>query len=103
MRSTSKIIIAITSAVGLCACSPSASHRQIRAGSSLSATTRSPHLARGLRADDTLDAELVELVYEQILPVAEHLHETGMFAPPVPVASDAALQTRLLALFGRRA
>jgi uncharacterized protein (TIGR03086 family) len=60
-------------------------------------------LARGLRADDTLDAELVELVYEQILPVAEHLHETGMFAPPVPVASDATLQTRLLALFGRRA
>jgi uncharacterized protein (TIGR03086 family) len=60
-------------------------------------------LARGIGADETLDAELVELVYEQILPVADHLHETGMFAPPVPVADNASLQTRLLALFGRRA
>jgi uncharacterized protein (TIGR03086 family) len=59
-------------------------------------------LARGIGADDTLDAELVELVYERTLPVAEHLHETGLFAPPVPVPGDATLQTRLLALFGRR-
>ena len=60
-------------------------------------------LARGIGADDALDAELVELVYERTLPVAEHLHETGLFDPPVPVSDDAALQTRLLALFGRRA
>ena len=60
-------------------------------------------LARGIGADDTLDAELVELVYERTLPVAEHLQETGLFDPPVPVSDDAALQTRLLALFGRRA
>jgi uncharacterized protein (TIGR03086 family) len=60
-------------------------------------------LARGIGADETLDAELVELVYERILPIAEHLHETGMFAPPVPVPDDAPLQTKLLALFGRKA
>jgi len=59
-------------------------------------------LARGIGADETLDAELVELVYERTLPVAEHLHESGLFAPPVPVPGDATVQTRLLALFGRR-
>jgi len=58
-------------------------------------------LARGVGADETLDAELVELVYERTLPIAEHLHETGLFAPPVPVPGDASLQTKLLALFGR--
>jgi uncharacterized protein (TIGR03086 family) len=60
-------------------------------------------LARGIGADETLDAELVGLVYERTLPVAEHLHETGLFAPPVPVPADAPLQTKLLAIFGRRA
>jgi uncharacterized protein (TIGR03086 family) len=60
-------------------------------------------LARGLGADEALDAELVELVYERTLPVAEHLHETGLFAPAVPVPADSTVQTRLLALFGRRA
>lgn len=60
-------------------------------------------LARGIGGDETLDAELVELVYERTLPYAEHLQETGMFAPPVPVPDDAPLPTKLLALFGRRA
>jgi uncharacterized protein (TIGR03086 family) len=60
-------------------------------------------LARGIGSDETLDAELVDLVYERTLPVAEHLHETGLFAPPVPVAPDATMQTKLLAIFGRRA
>ncbi|MFI5053228.1 MAG: TIGR03086 family metal-binding protein [Acidimicrobiia bacterium] len=60
-------------------------------------------LARGSGSDETLDAELVDLVYARTLPVAEHLHETGLFAPPVPVPEDASLQTKLLAIFGRRA
>jgi uncharacterized protein (TIGR03086 family) len=60
-------------------------------------------LARAIGADETLDKDLVELVYERILPIAEHLHETGMFAPPVPVPDDAPLQIKLLALFGRSA
>jgi len=60
-------------------------------------------LARGIGADNTLDPELVELVYERTLPIAEHLQETGLFAPPVPVPDDSPLQTKLLALFGRRA
>jgi uncharacterized protein (TIGR03086 family) len=60
-------------------------------------------LARGIGGDETLDAELIDLVYERTLPVAEQLHETGLFAPPVRVPSNAKPQTRLLALFGRRA
>jgi len=60
-------------------------------------------LARGIGADETLDAELAELVYERTLPFAEQLQETGLFAPPVPVPADAPLQTKLLAIFGRRA
>jgi uncharacterized protein (TIGR03086 family) len=60
-------------------------------------------LARGIGADEALDPELVDLVYERILPIAEHLQETGLFKPPVPVPDDSPLQTKLLALFGRRA
>ncbi len=60
-------------------------------------------LARAIGADEQLDPELSALVYERILPIAEHLHGTGMFTPPVPVPDDAPLQTKLLALFGRRA
>ena len=60
-------------------------------------------LARGIGADETLDDELVALVYDKTLPIAEHLQESGLFAPPVPVPDDADLQTKLLALFGRRA
>ena len=60
-------------------------------------------LARGIGADERLDAELAEVIYERTLPIADHLQETGLFAPPVPVPDDAPLQTRLLAIFGRRA
>jgi uncharacterized protein (TIGR03086 family) len=60
-------------------------------------------LARGIGAPEELDPELVELVYENILPIAAHLHESGLFAPPVPVPDDSTLQTKLLALFGRDA
>lgn len=58
-------------------------------------------LARGIGADEALDPELVDLVYQRTLPYAERLAESGLFAPPVSVAPDADPQTRLLALFGR--
>jgi uncharacterized protein (TIGR03086 family) len=58
-------------------------------------------LARGIGADESLDPELSQLVYERTLPIAERLQESGMFKPPVPVPDDAPLQTKLLALFGR--
>ncbi len=60
-------------------------------------------LARGIGADERLDPELVDLVYEITAPRAGQLAESGLFDPPVPVSDDADPQTRLLALFGRRA
>jgi uncharacterized protein (TIGR03086 family) len=60
-------------------------------------------LARAIGADETLDPELVVLVHARTLPMVEQLQETGLYAPPVPVPDDAPLQTKLLALFGRRA
>lgn len=60
-------------------------------------------LARGIGGNETLDDELVELTFARIEPIADSLHETGMFAPPVPVPRSAPLATRLLGLFGRRA
>lgn len=60
-------------------------------------------LARATGTDDTLDAELVENVWAEFLPQKETLEASGLFASPVPVAEDAPLQTRLLALTGRDA
>jgi uncharacterized protein (TIGR03086 family) len=60
-------------------------------------------LARGIGGDETLDAELVAAVYERMLPHVQMLEESGMFAAPVPVPDDAPLQTKLLAVLGRRA
>ena len=60
-------------------------------------------LARAIGADETLDADMVAFVYEKTLPMADELQKTGLFAPPVAVADDASLQTKLLAIFGRAA
>lgn len=60
-------------------------------------------LARAIGADETLDPELSQIVYDAMLPIAGDLQTSGMFAPPVPVPDDAPLQIRLLALFGRDA
>jgi uncharacterized protein (TIGR03086 family) len=59
-------------------------------------------LARGIGADDQLDTELVQWVYEQAEPQADMLAQSGLFDPPVDVPADADLQTKTLALFGRR-
>ncbi|NQX27623.1 TIGR03086 family protein [Microbacteriaceae bacterium VKM Ac-2854] len=58
-------------------------------------------LARATGTDDTLDPELVQNVWTEFLPQKETLEASGLFALPVPVADDAPLQTRLLALTGR--
>jgi uncharacterized protein (TIGR03086 family) len=59
-------------------------------------------LARGIRADDTLDADLVAWVDETARPQAAMLEASGLFDPPVDVPADADPQTTMLALFGRR-
>lgn len=69
----------------------------------LDALIHSWDLARAVGGDESLDPELVGIAYEQILPMAEHLEATGMFAPPVPVPADASTQVKLLAICGRDA
>jgi uncharacterized protein (TIGR03086 family) len=69
----------------------------------LDALVHSWDLARAIGADDTLDPETVQLAYEGIQPMADELAASGMFAPPIPTADDAAVQTKLLAMLGRRA
>lgn len=60
-------------------------------------------LARAVGADETLDPGLVRLVHDYSEPQIEHMAASGLFDPPVAVDADADPQTRLLALFGRRA
>ena len=66
------------------------------------ATVHSWDLARGIGADDQLDPELVRRVHHETEKDTESLAVSGLFDPPVSVAGHADLQTRMLALFGRR-
>jgi len=58
-------------------------------------------LARAVGANEKLDDELVRAVWTVFEPQKETLEASGLFASPVPVADDASLQTRLLAITGR--
>lgn len=58
-------------------------------------------LARAIGGDDALDEELVSAVWTVFEPQRDTLEASGLFASPVPVAEDAPLQTRLLAVTGR--
>jgi uncharacterized protein (TIGR03086 family) len=66
---------------------------------------------RGLRAHDIalavgqdtdLPPELVQGIWEQVLPKAEEWRSYGVFPEAVPVPENAPLQDRLLGLTGRR-
>jgi uncharacterized protein (TIGR03086 family) len=67
------------------------------------ATVHAWDLARGIGADERLDAELVRRIHAETEKDVESLAASGRFDPPVHVASHADLQARMLALFGRRA
>ena len=60
-------------------------------------------LARAIRADERLDAELVEACTTWFAAMEDAYRSAGAIAerPPVPDGADA--QTRLLAMFGRQA
>jgi uncharacterized protein (TIGR03086 family) len=58
-------------------------------------------LARAIGADDELDTDLVEAVWSVFEPQQDTLAASGLFAPPVAIADDAPLQSRLLAVTGR--
>ncbi len=58
-------------------------------------------LARGIGANEALDEELVEDLYELWAPRADLLASSGVFDPPVAVPADADTQARLLGVLGR--
>lgn len=62
---------------------------------------RAVDLARVVGVDETLDADLVQAMWDEFLPQAEVWRAMGVFGPAVPVAPDAPLQERLLGLTGR--
>lgn len=58
-------------------------------------------LARAVGADENLDESLVAAAWTVFEPQKDTLEASGLFASPVPIAEDASLQSRLLALTGR--
>lgn len=61
-------------------------------------------LARAIGADETLDADLVEEVWEGIEPMLPMIAASGVFGsgPSGDVSAEAPLQVRLLDAMGRR-
>jgi uncharacterized protein (TIGR03086 family) len=58
-------------------------------------------LARGIGADDTIDAGYVASLYGRMKPMEHEMRSWGVYGDRVEVADDADTQTKLLALFGR--
>ncbi|MEV7726117.1 TIGR03086 family metal-binding protein [Streptomyces sp. NPDC087917] len=59
-------------------------------------------LARAVGADERLPDGLVEFAIKEVMPYADGLAATGLFAQPLDIPPGANAQTRLLALVGRR-
>jgi uncharacterized protein (TIGR03086 family) len=61
-------------------------------------------LARAIGADESLDAEVVQIAWDDISPMAPIIAQLGVFGdgPSGTVPDDAPLQQRLLDLMGRR-
>ena len=60
-------------------------------------------LAKVTGQDTRLDPELTQACWDIVQPQTDMLRESGVFGPVVKVPPTADLQTRLLALLGRRA
>jgi uncharacterized protein (TIGR03086 family) len=62
---------------------------------------RAYDIARWMGASTDLPTELVQGMWDELLPHIEDWRRLGVFGPAVPVPEDAPLQDRLLALVGR--
>jgi uncharacterized protein (TIGR03086 family) len=60
-------------------------------------------LAKAIGADEAMDSESVEILYERYKPIEDGLKATGLFGPKVEPPPGANKQTQLLAVFGREA
>ena len=58
-------------------------------------------LARAIGADETIDADIVQIVDDIMRPTVEPMKASGMYGPVVTPPEGADAQTRLLALLGR--
>ncbi|MEE2056794.1 TIGR03086 family metal-binding protein [Rhodococcus artemisiae] len=58
-------------------------------------------LARAVGGGDRLNPGLVDAVWSELELQRDMLASSGLFAPPVPIADDAPVQDRLIALTGR--
>jgi uncharacterized protein (TIGR03086 family) len=67
------------------------------------AVVHSWDLARAVGGDERLDDDLVELAIDYAQPRLDAMAASEMFDPPIPLPDDVDPQTRMLALFGRRA
>jgi uncharacterized protein (TIGR03086 family) len=59
-------------------------------------------LARAIGADERMDDDVVEILYERYQPLEPGLKASGLFGPKIDPPPDADLQTKLLAVMGRR-
>ena len=58
-------------------------------------------LARGIGADDTIDAAFAGAIYDLMRPMEDAMKSWGVYGDKVEVRDTADTQTKLLALFGR--
>jgi uncharacterized protein (TIGR03086 family) len=58
-------------------------------------------LARAIGADEAMDPEAVDLLYERYKPIEDGLKASGLFGPKVDPPPGSDKQTQLLAVFGR--
>ena len=58
-------------------------------------------LARGIGADERMEPEFVQRVYDAAAPHEAELKSSGLFGDAITPPDGADLQTRLLAVFGR--
>ena len=59
-------------------------------------------MAQSIRCSLFIDTALVETVYHNTLPRIDEFTASGLFGKPIHVAQDATIQTKLLALLGRK-
>jgi uncharacterized protein (TIGR03086 family) len=58
-------------------------------------------LARAIGADEAIDGETIDLLFDHFKPMEHQLKATGAFGPLVEPPEGADRQTQLLAVFGR--
>ncbi len=59
-------------------------------------------IGQSIGATVLFEPAMAQMIYDHSLPQAEELRESGLYGAPLEVSVDADVQTKLLALFGRK-